>query len=41
MSADVKKGIVYLTTGNPKPNFVGNLRPGKNLFANSIVTTGN
>jgi len=37
MSADVKKGIVYLTTGNPKPNFVGNLRPGKNLFANSIV----
>ena len=37
LSADVKKGIVYLTTGNPKPNFVGNLRPGKNLFANSIV----
>ena len=37
MSADVQKGIVYLTTGNPKPNFVGNSRPGKNLFANSVI----
>ena len=37
MSADVKKGIVYITTGNPKPNFVGTLRPGKNLYANSLI----
>ena len=37
MSADVKNGIVYLTTGNPKPNFVGTSRPGKNLFANSLI----
>ena len=37
ISADVQKGIVFLTTGNPKPNFIGNLRPGKNLFANSVV----
>jgi len=37
MSADIKKSIVYLTTGNPKPNFVGATRPGKNLLANSIV----
>jgi len=37
MSADIQNSIVYLTTGNPKPNFVGNKRPGKNLFANSIV----
>ena len=31
MSADVKNGIVYLTTGNPKPNFVGTSRPGKTV----------
>ena len=37
LSADIKNGIVYLSTGNPKPNFVGALRPGKNLFANSII----
>ena len=37
MSADVKNGMVYLTTGNPKPNFVGTSRPGKNLFANSLI----
>ena len=37
ISADVKNGIVFITTGNPKPNFIGNLRPGKNLYANSVV----
>ena len=37
LSADTKNGIVYLSTGNPKPNFVGTLRPGKNLFANSVI----
>jgi glucose dehydrogenase len=37
ISADTKNGIIYLTTGNPKPNFVGTLRPGKNLFANSLI----
>ncbi len=37
ISADTEKGIVYLTTGNPKPNHVGSSRPGKNLFANSVV----
>ncbi len=37
ISADTNKGIVYLSTGNPKPNFVGTSRPGKNLFANSII----
>ena len=35
ISADIKKGVVFITTGNPKPNFVGTLRPGKNLFANN------
>ncbi len=37
MSADTQNGIVYITTGNPKPNFVGTSRPGKNLFANSLI----
>ena len=37
LSADTESGIVYLTTGNPKPNFVGTSRPGKNLLANSII----
>ena len=37
ISADIQNGIVYLTTGNPRPSFVGVLRPGKNLFANSVV----
>ena len=37
MSADTKKGIVYIVTGNPKPNFVGINRPGKNLYANSLI----
>lgn len=37
ISADTKNGIVYTATGNPKPNFIGNLRPGKNLFANTLI----
>ena len=37
ISADVKNGIVYATTGNPKPLYSGTLRPGKNLFSNSII----
>ena len=37
ISADTKKGVVFLTTGNPKPDFVGTHRPGKNLLANSII----
>ena len=37
ISADKKNGIVFLTTGNPKPNYVGTLRPGKNLFSNSLI----
>ena len=38
ISADIKNGLVFLTTGNPKPLFVGIERPGKNLYANSIIT---
>jgi glucose dehydrogenase len=37
ISADTKNGMVFLTTGNPKPLYVGVSRPGKNLFANSII----
>ena len=37
ISADIRNGIVYLTTGNPRPFFVGVSRPGKNLFANSVI----
>jgi len=37
ISADIQNGIVYLTTGNPKPNHSGVLRPGKNLLANSVI----
>ena len=37
ISGDIKNGIVFLTTGNSKPNFVGVMRPGKNLYANSVI----
>ena len=37
ISSDDKNGIVYLTTGNPKPYYVGVRRPGKNLYSNSII----
>ena len=37
ISSDNKNGIVYLTTGNPKPYYVGVRRPGKNLYSNSII----
>ncbi len=37
ISADPKQGTVFLTTGNPRPNYSGISRPGKNLFANSVL----
>ncbi len=37
ISSDNKNGIVYLTTGNPLFYYVGVKRPGKNLYANSII----
>ena len=37
MSYDIDKGLVFLATGNPKPMYVGIERPGRNLFANSII----
>tara|TARA_B110000483_G_C18182422_1_gene537568 strand:- start:211 stop:2235 length:2025 start_codon:yes stop_codon:yes gene_type:complete len=37
MSADIERGIVYVVTGNPHKYFDGTLRPGKNLFSNSVI----
>ena len=37
ISVDEQNKIVYLTTGNSHPYFVGVMRPGKNLFSNSII----
>jgi quinoprotein glucose dehydrogenase len=37
VSSDNKNGIVYITTGNPAPHFVGITRPGKNLYSNSVI----
>ena len=37
MSADLDRGIVYVVTGNPHSYFDGTLRPGKNLYSNSVI----
>ena len=37
LSLDAKAGIVYLPVGNPAPDFYGELRPGANLFTDSLV----
>jgi quinohemoprotein ethanol dehydrogenase len=34
---DPELGLIYFTTGNPGPDFNGRIRPGDNLFANSMV----
>ena len=37
MALDESRGIVYVATGSPKPNFLGMLHPGDNLFGNCIL----
>jgi quinoprotein glucose dehydrogenase len=37
MALDASRGIVYITTGSPKPNFIGMQHRGDNLFANCVV----
>jgi len=37
MSLDDKRGLLFVTTGNPKPPFFGANRPGRNLYTNSVV----
>jgi alcohol dehydrogenase (cytochrome c) len=34
---DPAKGILYVPAGNPAPDFMKQIRPGKNLYANSII----
>ena len=36
-AVDPELGLLYFTTGNPGPDFNGRMRPGDNLFANSMV----
>ena len=36
-AVDPELGLLYFTTGNPGPDFNGRIRPGSNLFANSMV----
>ncbi|MDA0993703.1 MAG: pyrroloquinoline quinone-dependent dehydrogenase [Proteobacteria bacterium] len=44
MSVDPERGLVFLPTSSPSPDFYGGLRPGDNRYANSVValngTTG-
>ena len=44
MSVDIERGLVFLPTTSPSPDFYGGLRPGDNRHANSVValkaTTG-
>ena len=37
MSADTERGLVFLPTSSPSPDFFGGLRPGDNQYANSVV----
>lgn len=37
MALDAARGIAYVATGSPKPNFAGNTHTGQNLFANCVV----
>lgn len=37
IALDDRRGIVYISTGSPKPNFAGNTHTGQNLFANCVL----
>ncbi len=37
MSVDVERGLIFLPTSSPSPDFYGGLRPGDNRHANSVV----
>jgi quinoprotein glucose dehydrogenase len=37
MAMDEVRGIAYITTGSPKPNFIGVGHRGDNLFANCVI----
>lgn len=37
ISVDERRGLVFLPTSSPSPDFFGGLRPGDNRYANSVV----
>lgn len=37
MSVDVARGLIFLPTSSPSPDFYGGMRPGDNRYANSVV----
>ena len=37
MSVDVARGLVFVPTGSPTPDFYGGARTGQNLFGNSLL----
>ncbi len=37
MALDERRGIAFITTGSPKPNFIGVRHRGQNLFANCVI----
>ncbi len=37
MSVDVARGLVFVPTSSPSPDFFGGLRPGDNRYANAVV----
>lgn len=37
MSVDVRRGLVFVPTGSPTPDFYGGGRPGENLFGNTLL----
>lgn len=37
MAMDEQRGIAFITTGSPKPNFIGMGHRGDNLFANCLI----
>jgi quinoprotein glucose dehydrogenase len=37
MTVDAERGLVFLPTTSPSPDFYGGLRPGDNRYANSVV----
>jgi alcohol dehydrogenase (cytochrome c) len=37
LSLDAKAGIIYVPVGNPAPDFFGDVRPGDDLYTNSLV----
>ena len=37
-AVDLKTNRIYFVVGNPSPDFDGSLRPGDNLYTNSLVS---